>query len=99
MTKLPPLGSEALGAPSEPPRRVRVNASLCNDLSLFKGSCYKPLCIDDPGSSLSPLLADLLKEYRRLDDAIVMRLNRVRYTCVTVQTSNPASCTDKCTIP
>jgi hypothetical protein len=44
-------------------------------------------------------LADLLKEYRRLDDAIVMRINRVRFTYRNVQTSNPASFTDKCTIP
>ncbi|KAA1466492.1 hypothetical protein DENSPDRAFT_768460 [Dentipellis sp. KUC8613] len=51
----PELGSLAIQSPSLKPQLIRVDASTCHDLSLFK---------------------DLLKEYRKLDDSITMRLNR-----------------------
>ncbi|KAG9317301.1 caffeine-induced death protein 2-domain-containing protein [Chiua virens] len=58
----PPLGSLAIQAPSLTPQLVHVSAATCHNLSLFKGE-YR-------------ILPYLLREYRRLDDTITMRLNR-----------------------
>ncbi|THH20309.1 hypothetical protein EW146_g1010 [Bondarzewia mesenterica] len=82
--KSPPLGSLALQAPSLTPQIVHVSPSTCHDLSLFKGM---PTIIfwpnhacsasddDDPRSRRHDP-TELMKEYRKLDDAITMRLNR-----------------------
>jgi len=68
----PKLGSIALQNPSPHLQTVHVSPSTCQDLSLFKGmllhAAYRVTC------SLSE--TDILREYRRLDDTIIMRLNR-----------------------
>lgn len=67
----PPLGSLAIQAPSLTPQLVHVSPTTCHNLSLFKGEHLTLPCV---GCGSSP--EDLLREYRRLDDTITMRLNR-----------------------
>jgi hypothetical protein len=68
-SKQPPtLGSLAVQVP--PPHLVHVSPSTCHNLSLFKGASVVIW------GFYQLILADLLKEYRRLDDTITMRLNR-----------------------
>jgi len=69
----PKLGSVALQGPSPHLQTVHVSPSTCQDLSLFKGvlrlrAAWRLTC------SLSE--TDILREYRRLDDTVTMRLNR-----------------------
>ena len=73
-TKQPVLGSAAIEMPV--PQRVRVTESTCLQLSLFKGaipSSDHALARHSYGFVCN---ADIMKEYRRLDDTITMRLNR-----------------------
>ena len=67
----PPLGSLAVQAPV-PTQTVHVTASTCHNISLFKGTHYD--CY--PESTGLNAWTDLMKEYRKLDDSITMRLNR-----------------------
>ena len=69
----PPLGSLAIQAPV-PTQTVHVTASTCHNISLFKGT-LRSYC---PPTYLPERLSrtDLMKEYRKLDDSITMRLNR-----------------------
>jgi hypothetical protein len=69
-SKSPVLGSLAVQAPSLTPLVVHVSASTCHNLSLFKGQTPHVIVF------LLTRRPDLLKEYRRLDDSILMRLNR-----------------------
>lgn len=77
----PPLGSLAIQAPSLAPKTVHVSPATCHELSLFKGLTF-PIYLQTCSEVLvfRPrwllLIIDLLKEYRRLDDTITMRLNR-----------------------
>jgi hypothetical protein len=50
---------------------VEVTAATCHNLSLFKGMKCTFLV-----TQRWPTFAEILKEYRKLDDTIVMRLNR-----------------------
>ncbi|KAG6919440.1 hypothetical protein DXG01_006323 [Tephrocybe rancida] len=71
-TKQPQLGSLALQTPLSP-RMVRVEPGTCHDLSLFKGNLLFPRPCANPYNTRD---AEILREYRRLDDSITMRLNR-----------------------
>jgi hypothetical protein len=73
MSKQPILGSAALHLPVPTSQKVQVTPSTCLNLSLFKGPVRTTI------SCLSSHLwsyVDLMKEYRKLDDSITMRLNR-----------------------
>jgi hypothetical protein len=72
-SKSPVLGSLAVQAPSLTPLVVHVSASTCHNLSLFKGQTSTATHVIVCPLTRRP---DLLKEYRRLDDSILMRLNR-----------------------
>ena len=72
-SKQPQLGSLAVQAPSATPQVVHVSPSTCHDLSLFKGRLHRTYICQHAADALTK---ELLKEYRRLDDAIPMRLNR-----------------------
>ena len=70
-TRPPPLGSLAIQAPTST-QTVHVSPSLCLDLAVFKG-----LALSSDAHDIHPFLhPDLLKEYRKVDDSITMRLNR-----------------------
>ena len=68
----PVLGSLAIQAPT-PTHTVHVSPQTCHNISLFKG----PVCLRSKTRYLASYKsADLMKEYRKLDDSITMRLNR-----------------------
>ena len=70
--KQPALGSLAVQAPSLTPQTVHVTPSTCQDLSTFKGEQSRLVAL---GFCLT-VLAELMNQYRKLDDTITMRLNR-----------------------
>lgn len=76
-SKQPQLGSLAIQAP-EHPQIVHVSPSTCHDLSLFKGNTIRAFGFSSYMSQF--LLLEILREYRRLDDTITMRLNRANAT-------------------
>jgi hypothetical protein len=72
-SKQPALGSQAFHAPSAP-QIIQVTASTCHNLSVFKGQSASP-DFSEHEKIIQPL-ADLMKEYRKLDDSVTMRMNR-----------------------
>lgn len=89
---VPPFGSASAytdSFPSPPPRQVTISAETCFNLSLFKGESGS---VRPVGSSLGSFPCwrwrvrpsadmhcwgiDMVKQYRRLDDQIITRLNR-----------------------
>ncbi len=62
--RAPVLGSLAVQSPPQSSQLVHVSPATCHNLSLFKGS------------SSSVALLEVLKEYRKLDDAVTTRINR-----------------------
>ena len=78
-TRHPNLGGLAFQASST--QTVHVSSSTCHNLSVFKGvwriaanSCS--FLLAKPWETHDSISIDILKEYRRLDDTILMRLNR-----------------------
>lgn len=77
---MPALGSLAIQSPSQSSQVVHVSPATCHNLSLFKGSSSSGL--SDPSLqfrwcfSRRKLPVELLKEYRKLDDSVTMRINR-----------------------
>lgn len=64
-------------APSQTPQTVHVSPSTCHDLSLFKGAEYMHIAHPHDSRTYPTIYTlELLKEYRRLDDLITMRINR-----------------------
>lgn len=76
-SKQPQLGSLAIQAPTHP-QIVHVSPSTCHDLSLFKGNTILAFRFSLNMSQILP--SEILREYRRLDDTITMRLNRANAT-------------------
>lgn len=74
-----PTGEESLASqvPSQT-QTIRVSPSTCHNLSIFKGACH--INIFSKPSDLCFQSLDILKEYRRIDDTIIMRLNRANAT-------------------
>ena len=76
----PALGSLAIQSHSQSSQLVHVSPATCHNLSLFKGS--SSYGISDPSLqfwgrfSRRKLSLELLKEYRKLDDTVTMRINR-----------------------
>lgn len=68
----PLLGSLTIQSPSQTPKVVYVSPSTCHDIGLFKGALRLFICF----AYCRSLSEDLLREYRRIDDTITMRLNR-----------------------
>ena len=81
-TRHPNLGSLAFQAPST--QTIHVSSSTCHNLSVFKGVCstaasscsFLRSFLAKPWETHDSIPIDILKEYRRLDDTILMRLNR-----------------------
>ena len=75
-TRHPNLGTLGFQAPST--QTVHVSSSTCHNLSVFKGvySCSFLLSFLGKAWETHSIPIDILREYRRLDDTILMRLNR-----------------------
>jgi hypothetical protein len=77
---MPALGSLAIQSHSQSSQLVHVSPATCHNLSLFKGLSSSGL--SDPSLqfrrcfSRRELSLELLKEYRKLDDTVTMRINR-----------------------
>lgn len=76
-----PGSNPSVQGPYLPTQNVHVSSSTCHDLSVFKGRSISNACNISLEVTAQRLvsclhLPDILKEYRRLDDTIVMRLNR-----------------------
>lgn len=71
----PVLGSEAIHNPPSTSRVVNVNASTCLNLSLFKGLVPSLVACHANNSYLGWSI-ELMKEYRKVDDSVTMRMNR-----------------------
>lgn len=70
------LGSAAYYAQglASPPDAARISPDTCTQLSLFKG---RPTPFPRvPPRADARAGADLMREYRKIDDAVTMRLNR-----------------------
>ena len=76
MPHRPDLGSQAIYSPAKSTRSITIDPSTCHNFSLFKGgipSYYDCLI------SLNWMLfrrLELMREYRKVDDTVTMRLNR-----------------------
>ena len=76
MTHRPDLGSQAIYSPAKSTRSITIDPSTCHNFSLFKGgiaSYYHCLIW-----LISVLFrrSELMREYRKVDDTVTMRLNR-----------------------
>ena len=85
--RAPLLGSLAVQSSSQSSQVVHVSPATCHNLSLFKGSSsFWNFFFSDVSASLAVWVlsyqrtyiraSDLLKEYRKLDDAVTTRINR-----------------------
>ena len=74
----PLLGSLAIQSHSQSSQLVHISPATCHNLSLFKGSHSVTLSLQFRGVSqgVNCLSLELLKEYRKLDDTVTMRINR-----------------------
>lgn len=76
-SRQPALGSEAVHNPPANSRVISVNAATCLNLSLFKGASVVAGCARPTLTIASVLAAELMREYRKVDDTVTMRMNRV----------------------
>lgn len=71
----PVLGSLSLQSPSPATQIVSVSRSTCLDIGSFKGMYFNVYSVFR-FLTLGMFSSDLLREYRKLDDSITIRLNR-----------------------
>jgi len=78
----PPFGTASAytdSFPSPPPRQVTISAETCYNLSVFRGESVSLILTCSGWKHVQSVLiglADMVKQYRRLDDQIITRLNR-----------------------
>lgn len=82
-SRQPILGSQALYSPSADRKTVHVDPATCHNISLFKGKhvlvqmawpILRRAFFTERGYGFTP--AELMREYRKVDDNVTMRLNR-----------------------
>jgi hypothetical protein len=80
----PPFGTASAYSdsfPAPPPKQVTISAETCFNLSVFKGERIPRLCSRARSACCQlrggcSLCIDMVRQYRKLDDQVIIRLNR-----------------------